>query len=112
LETNPFSFLKIDGSNFNIMTKNKAIVAVLAVILFSLSLRVYAKSPCKYPKPEDLSKAVAEGYEARTLGNLDAQKPYMGRVRIVIEHSLAEDNAKDRFVNQVGRFAREGRGVA
>jgi hypothetical protein len=76
------------------MTKN----TVLAVILFSLSLRVSAKSPCKYPKPEDLSKAVAEGYEARTLGNLDAQKPYMGRVRIVIEHSLAEDNAKDRFV--------------
>jgi hypothetical protein len=80
------------------MMKNKTLVTAVAVILFSLSLPVQAESLCKKQTIEDLVKAVAEAYEAKTLGSLDAQKPYVGKVRIVIEHSLAEDNAKDRFV--------------
>lgn len=80
------------------MIRNKTLVIVVAVILFSLSLPVHAQSPCEKQPIEDLVKAVAEGYEAKTLGSLDAQKPYVGKVRIVIEHSLADDNAKDRFV--------------
>ena len=80
-----------------IMIKNKTLVTAVAVILFSLSLPVHAESPCKKQTIEDLVKAVAEGYEGKTLGSLDAQKPYVGKLRIVIENSLAEDNARDRF---------------
>ena len=77
--------------------KNPLAIAV-AVILLSLSLPVHAQSRCKKQAIEDLVKAVAEGFETKTMRSLDAQKPYVGRVRIVIEHSLADDNAKDRFV--------------
>ena len=52
---------------------------------------------------ETLAKSVAEGYEQRKLRTLDTQKPLRGTFRIVIEHSLAEDDAPDRFV--VRRFA-------
>lgn len=47
---------------------------------------------------EQLSKALGEAYEAKALGRLDADHPYLGRLRIVIEHSLADDNDKNRFV--------------
>jgi hypothetical protein len=80
------------------MSMKKTLVIAVAVILFGLSLPVHAQTPCKKQPVEDLVKAVAEGYETRTMRRLDAQKPYVGRVRIVIEHSLADDNAKDRFV--------------
>ncbi len=79
------------------MIKNKTLVTAVTLVLFSLSLPVHAESSCKKQPIEDLVKAVAEGYEAKTLGSLDEQKPYVGKLRIVIEHSLAEDNAKDRF---------------
>ena len=69
---------------------------VLSVTIFSAPL--HAKSLCKKQPIEDLVKSVAEACEGRTLGTLDAQKPYVGKVKIVIEHSLADDNAKDRFV--------------
>ncbi len=77
--------------------KTKTLVS-LALVLFSLSLSVRAESPCKKQRTEDLAKAIAKSYEDKTLSRLDAQKPYFGKVRIVIEHSLAEDDAKDRFV--------------
>jgi hypothetical protein len=60
-------------------------------------LPIQAESPCKKQTIEVLVKAVAEAHEAKTLGSLDAQKPYVGKLRIVIENSLAGDNAKDRF---------------
>ena len=68
--------------------------AVVALIVMAGG----ASAQCKKQPVDALSKAVAEGFEARTLSSLDAEKPYSGRVRIVIEHSLADDNAKDRFV--------------
>jgi hypothetical protein len=81
-----------------IVKKLKMVCIAPAVIFFSLSLPVKAVSPCKKQPIEDLVKAVAAAYEGKTMGSLDAQKPYVGKVRIVIENSLAEDNAKDRFV--------------
>jgi len=80
------------------MIKNKMLVTAVASILFSFSLPLHAQTPCKKQPVEDLVKAVAEGFVARTMRSLDAQKPYVGRVRIVIEHSLADDDAKNRFV--------------
>ena len=75
------------------MSMKKTLVIAVAVIIFSLSLSVHAQSRCKKQPVEDLVKAVAEGFETKTMRSLDAQKPYVGRVRIVIEHSLADDNA-------------------
>ncbi len=80
------------------MTKNKTLVGAAALVLFSLSLPVQAQSSCKKQTIQDLVKAVAEGFEGKTLGSLDARKPYVGKIKLVIEHSLAPDNAKDRFV--------------
>jgi hypothetical protein len=80
------------------MEKTKTLVSALALVLFALCLPVRAVSPCKKQPVEDLAKAIAAAYEGKTLGSLDAQKPYVGKVRIVIEHSLGEDDDKDRFV--------------
>jgi hypothetical protein len=80
------------------MSMKKNLVIAVALILFCLSLPVHAQSRCKKQPVEDLVKAVAEGFETKTMRGLDAQKPYAGRVRIVIEHSLAPDDDKDRFV--------------
>ena len=78
---------------------------LLAVILLGsfFSTSVQAEPPCKPEPIEQLAKAIAKAYEAKTLASLDAGKPYVGAVRIVIEHSLADDDAKDRFV--IRRFA-------
>ena len=46
---------------------------------------------------EQLVASLADAYTSKSLGKLDAQRPYLGRFRIVIENSLAEPNAKDRF---------------
>ena len=78
--------------------KNKTMVSALALSLLSLCLPVCAVSPCKKQPVEDLAKAIAAAYEGKTLSTLDAQKPYGGKIRIVIEHSLGEDTDKDRFV--------------
>jgi hypothetical protein len=80
------------------MTKNKILIAAVTGIVLGLSLPAHAQSPCKKQPIEDLVKAVAEGFETKTMRSLDPRRPYVGRVKIVIEHSLAEDNAKDRFV--------------
>ena len=79
------------------MSKNKTFSA-LALILFAVSLPVRAQSVCKQQPVKDLAKQVAEAYEGKTLSSLDAQKPYLGRVRIVIENSLGEPDDKGRFV--------------
>jgi hypothetical protein len=46
---------------------------------------------------EGTVKALAEAYTAKALGRLDNLSPFLGTVRIIIEHSLADDNARDRF---------------
>jgi hypothetical protein len=79
------------------MNKNKTISA-LALFLFALSSPGQAQSVCKQQPVKDLAKAIAEAYEGKTLGSLDAQRPYLGRVRIVIENSLGEPDDKGRFV--------------
>jgi hypothetical protein len=71
---------------------------VLALALFCLGLPTHAQSPCRKQPISDLAKSLAGAFEGKTLSSLDAQKPYAGKVRMVIEHSLADDNAKDRFV--------------
>jgi hypothetical protein len=79
------------------MNKTKTLISALALILFSFSLLARAQSVCKQQPVEDLAQQIAAAYEGKTLGGLDTQKPYLGRVRIVIENSLGEPGDKDRF---------------
>lgn len=46
---------------------------------------------------EGLVKTFGEAYTAKELGKLDAERPFFGKVKIVIEHSLLGDTDKDRF---------------
>ena len=78
------------------INKNKTLCA-LALILFTLWLPLRAQSPCKKQPVADLAKQIAEAYQGKTLGSLDAQKPFVGRLRIVIENSLGEPDDKGRF---------------
>ncbi|MDX6445529.1 MAG: hypothetical protein QOH71_2603 [Blastocatellia bacterium] len=80
------------------MSKNKTLISALGLILFSLALPARAQSPCKQQTAAGLAKQIAAAYGARTLSSLDAEKPYAGRVRIVIENSLGEPDDKGRFV--------------
>ncbi|MBD0369856.1 MAG: hypothetical protein ICV60_03315 [Pyrinomonadaceae bacterium] len=52
----------------------------------------YSDSPL-----EQLMKAIDDAYGSRALGRLDARRPYLGKVRIEITHSLAEDGSKDQY---------------
>jgi hypothetical protein len=71
---------------------------------------IHAQPTCKHGTIEQLVKVVGEAYEGKTLGALDAGRPYRDRVRIVIEHSLAGDNDKGRFV--IKRFTSLARAEA
>ncbi|HEY0319825.1 MAG TPA: hypothetical protein VGC66_02525 [Pyrinomonadaceae bacterium] len=59
---------------------------------------LYADSPL-----EQLMKALDEAYNTRTMGRLDARRPYLGRVRVVIEHSLAGDGEKGQYETRTFR---------
>ncbi|MBI3653296.1 MAG: hypothetical protein HY231_19885 [Acidobacteria bacterium] len=56
-----------------------------------------APAPAKKVTIEQMATAIATAYEAKTLSKLDAEHPLLDKVKIIIEHSLAEDKAKDRF---------------
>jgi hypothetical protein len=75
----------------------KLLIAV-ALLGSVLSAPVLAKPSCKHETIEQLVKALGEAYDGKSLGSLDTDKPFAGKFRIVIEHSLADDNARDRFV--------------
>jgi hypothetical protein len=45
---------------------------------------------------EKLMKALDDAYNTGTMGRLDARRPYLGKVRVVIEHSLG-DGGKGSF---------------
>ena len=77
----------------------KPFVATLLIAISSLTI---SAKPCKKQSIEDLQKSLAEAFAAKTMATLDGDRPYIGSIRIVIEHSLAEDNDPQRFV--VRRF--------
>ena len=81
----------------------KQLLVALAFLVPCFSVANHAQPTCQHQTIEPLAKAIAARYEGKTLASLDAGKPYVGAVRIVIEHSLADDDAKDRFV--IKRFA-------
>ena len=79
-------------------------IALLVLLIFATSFTTISHAkPCKKQSIEDLVNALAESFEQKTMGKLDADRPYLGTIRFVIEHSLADDNDPQRF--KVRRFA-------
>jgi hypothetical protein len=74
---------------------------VTLTLIISLSSLGNAK-PCKKQPVEDLVNSFADSFAAKKMGELDGDRPYVGTVRFVIEHSLADDNDPQRF--KVRRF--------
>ena len=73
----------------------KNLAVTVALILFIIALPVHASSPARKETIEQVVKELSDAYMAKTLGKLDAEHPYMAKVKIVIEHSLGE--GKDQF---------------
>ncbi|HJQ23061.1 MAG TPA: hypothetical protein VKA60_04035 [Blastocatellia bacterium] len=60
---------------------------------------------------EQLAKTLADAYAAKAMGKLDARRPYLRGVRIVIEDSLDEDHRQARRVKTLMEAERWLRGL-
>lgn len=85
-------------------------MSATAIITTSTTLPLRAGSSCKKQSIQDLVNALAHSFEEKNMSLLDVDRPYLGTIRIVIEHSLAEDNDPQRFiVRRFSSFARAER---
>ena len=70
----------------------KKLAATVALILLLLSSTSYPASPARRETIEQLVEKLSVAYDAKALRRLDRSRPFQGRVRIEIEHSLNEDH--------------------
>jgi hypothetical protein len=68
----------------------KRLAITIALVLFVISVPVHAKSPTQNETIDQLVNEVAEAYEAKDLGRLDSKKPYVGKIKIIMQHSLSD----------------------
>jgi len=81
--------------------------AVLTLIFVAAAVPIAAQPKCKRQPITNLVKTFAESFSNKTMGTLDANRPYVGRFTIRIEHSLADDDDPQRFeVRRFSSFAR------
>jgi hypothetical protein len=84
------------------ITKQLITLSLIAVFCLTVNAK-----PCKKQSVADMVNAFSEAFENKKMGQLDADRPYVGTIRIVIEHSLADDNDPQRFkVRKFASFAR------
>lgn len=84
-------------------------VGAFALTFLILPLSVHAQSPSQ-KKIEKFVDSVAYAFMFKELSGLDAKSALLGNVRIVIEHSLRADDAKDRFeIRSFRKFAQAER---
>ena len=81
-------------------------IAALTLLLVLTALPVAAHTPPEKLSIEQLAKSLADAYAAKELGKLDAMRPYLGKVRIVIGHSLVEDSDESRTFRTLARAER------
>lgn len=84
------------------MKRSKTVPAVVAVFLL-LTSAALAKAQCRKHSAEALAKKIAERFPAKTLSGMDQDRPLRGRVKVTIEHSLADDEDPQRF--EIRRFS-------
>lgn len=77
------------------------------IALLGPAASVVAQAKCKKQPIKNLVEAFAESFANKTMGTLDAHRPFVGRFTIRIEHSLADDDDPQRFeVRRFSSFAR------
>lgn len=81
-------------------------LALAVALVLLVSLPVHSKPVCKQQTIEGLVKAMADAYSRKDLGRLDSFHPYLGKVKIVIRHSLGEGD--DEFEKRRFRFFKSG----
>jgi len=81
----------------------KKLAATFALLLLSTFLPVQAQSSATKKGIRPLLRALEDAYTAKALGKLDAARPYFGRVKIVIEHSLSEDSFETRVFSNLAK---------
>jgi hypothetical protein len=81
--------------------------AAFSIALLASAVSVAAKPKCKKQPIKNLVEAFAESFANKTMSTLDADRPYVDRFTIRIEHSLADDDDPKRFeVRRFSSFAR------
>lgn len=73
----------------------KTLLSALFVLFISFS--VHAQTTCKQTI-EQIAQDAASAFEAKKLGRLDAKRGKVGRVRLTMENSLADDDDPGRFI--------------
>ncbi len=81
----------------------KLFAIAFAIALFVSAISVNAQTKCKKQPVPALVNSFAESFANKSMGTLDADRPYLGRFTIRIEHSLADDDDPQRF--EVRRFS-------
>ena len=79
------------------MRSTKSLVLIVAAVIIASSISALA---ARAETPQQFAKRIAKAYETKRLATLDAEKPYAGTFRVTIEHSLADDTDKGRFVTR------------
>lgn len=70
---------------------------LLSFVLASSAAK--AADHCKNEAIEPLAKRLAQAWEAKQLGNLDNERPYLGSIQFVIEHSIADNYEVEEKTN-------------
>ena len=68
----------------------------------------HARSLARTQTIEQLSKAVAEAWSEGKLGSLDAMRPYVGSVRVVIEYNVEVERKTFKTLAQVDKWFKKG----
>lgn len=75
----------------------RKLAVAFSLIILTIALPAQAQSQAGKKGIEPLVDSLGVAFMAKKLGSFDAKRPYLGKVKIVIEHSLAGDTDKDRF---------------
>ena len=74
----------------------KRFFGTLGLILLACSAGVLAQTT-EAKAAAQLAETFSKAYAEKNLTSLDRERPFVGRIKFIIEHSLAEDNAKDKY---------------
>ena len=85
------------------MTLMKKASIGISLIAMTLLFAGHAGAQCKTRSIQKLANSLAEHFGAKTLASLDKDSLLRGRLKVTIEHSLADDDDPKRF--EVRRFS-------
>jgi hypothetical protein len=75
----------------------KRFVGMMGLLLFACAVGVQAQAKSETRTAEQLAKTFSKAYAGKRLASLDRERLFAGTIKFVIKHSLAEDNAPDKY---------------